>query len=147
MEKAEEVIEDLDEVKKIKGETDGEYAIKIDEINSLTDDIIKKVNDNESEVKKKILEIIFESEYSADNWEVSKPAENTYNDIVSKTIVDTKTPTADFETEECINDHDFDEDLAKEETLKSVSSTANFLKSFEVAFPLNRKRQQCSQPS
>merc|ERR1712106_744036 len=94
MEKAEEVIEELDEVEKIKGETDGEYAIKIDEINSLTDDIIKKVNDNENEVKKKILEIIAESEDNADKSDVSKPSENTDNDIVSET----ETPTADLET-------------------------------------------------
>merc|ERR1712106_746259 len=111
MEKAEEVIEELDEVEKIKGETDGEYAIKIDEINSLTDDIFKKVNDNENEVKKRILEIIAESEDNTDNLELSKPSENTDNDIVPDISVDTKTPTAECETEEGINDQDIGEDL------------------------------------
>ena len=70
LEKSGEAIEELEELR--NDETEIECDKKIDDINILTEAIIKKVNDNEGAVKKKIEEVIRNYE---DNRNSSKPSE------------------------------------------------------------------------
>ena len=64
LEKSEEVIEELEELR--ESETETECDKTIEEINTLTDAIIQKVNDNEHAVKKKIEEVVREYEDNRD---------------------------------------------------------------------------------
>ena len=81
IEKAEDVIEELEKLRDPKVATETEFGKYVDEINSLTEDIIKKVHDNESEIKKKIEKIIAASEDSRDQ----KPeASSSINETNSK---------------------------------------------------------------
>ena len=75
IEKAEEVITELEELKVSEVETEINCQRKIDEVNILTEAIIKKVNDNEYEVKMKIEEVIREFEANKDKSSLSSTAD------------------------------------------------------------------------
>jgi predicted nuclease with TOPRIM domain len=62
IEKSQEVIDELEKLRDKDAETETEFVTGIDEINSFTEVIINKVNDNESKVKKKMEEVIKEFE-------------------------------------------------------------------------------------
>ena len=62
-----EALEEFEELRDFGDGEKQEYARMIAEINSFTEDIIKKVNDNEVQVKKKIEQVITESEIRPNN--------------------------------------------------------------------------------
>ena len=139
MEKSEVVIDELEALKDLKKEAEEECDKMIDEINNLTDDIIKKVNDNEHQVKMKIEQVIAELEDNTGTIQEST-SESECRFIPETTEI--------LEDKSCANENLLEanhpdqanlEDMTEKETAKRNPATADFGKSFEAVFPLNRK--------
>ena len=64
IEKSQEVIDELEELRQNGAETEQEIFKRVEEVNSVTEVIIKKKNYNESNVKKKMEEVINECKLS-----------------------------------------------------------------------------------
>jgi hypothetical protein len=139
MDKSEEVIEELEELKDLNDEAEGEFDTMIDEINNLTDDIIKKVNDNEHQVKKKIEQVIAEHEDNTGTIQDSTSESESRFIPESTEILEDKSCTKEHHLEANEPDQNIVEDLTEKETAKRNSATADFVKSFESLFPLDRK--------
>ena len=66
----------IEEIKELKGcEPETQIPKKVVEVDSITDAIIKKVNDNEYDVKKKMEEILEEFNSSDDKKSYSEPSD------------------------------------------------------------------------
>jgi hypothetical protein len=137
MDKSEEVIEELEELKDLKAEEECDKLIE--EINNLTADIMKKVNDNEHQVKMKIEQVIAEHENTTGTIQDSS-SESESRFIPETTEILEEKSCANENILEATKSHQANvEDQIEKETGKSDSATADFVKSFESVFPLNGK--------
>jgi hypothetical protein len=84
IQKANEVIEEIEEIKGSELET--EISQNVAEINAISDGIFKKVNDNESDVKKKVEDII--------NLSEDKKSYEGTSGIPSKSVLKTESKTS-----------------------------------------------------
>jgi hypothetical protein len=129
----------LEELKDLKEEAEEECDKLIDEINNLTDDIIKKVNDNEQQVKMKIEQVIALFENTTGN--IKDSTSELESRFITETTEILEDKSCENENHPEANQHDQAnvEDLTEKETAMRNSATVDFVKSFEAVFPLNGK--------
>eukprot|EP00092_Neocalanus_flemingeri_P023190 GFUD01025147.1.p1 GENE.GFUD01025147.1~~GFUD01025147.1.p1 ORF type:complete len:239 (+),score=97.38 GFUD01025147.1:61-777(+) len=143
MKKTEDVIEELEELKDSKEGTETECDRRVDEINTLTEVIVKKVNDNECEVKKKIEAVIREFKDNRDSKTSTDPSDSKSStkppQLPRNQSMRTGTTEQPIDRNEPANEDAANEDAAEEGTPDGNPAATVLLQSITAALPVDEQ--------